>query len=131
MKLSSYRVKVFRREARFQAATHARPLLVDDGEPRRVAAALLVDDRIEEDAFKAKAEAQGSASRGYVQRIALPFVAAIAEVVEGMAHQQVLDLRCSAGLLQRWSQMDVADFDRAVLGRDAQVGTESGGAAGF
>src|ERR1700761_3119482 len=99
MKLAAFGVKVFRREPEFEAAAYARPFIVRDGEPCGVAAALLVDDGVEKDAFEAEAETQGCAPRGSVKRIALPFVASIAEIVEGMAHQQVLDFGGRASLL--------------------------------
>ena len=90
----------FRSEPGLEAAPYLRPFIVGDGEPCGVAAALLVDDGVEKDAFKAEAEAERRTSRRRVERIAFPLVAAIAKVVKGMAHEQILDLRRGAGVLQ-------------------------------
>ena len=60
--LATLGVKVFRREPDFEAPAYVRPFIVRDGEPCGVAAALLVDGCVEEDAFKTEAETQSSAS---------------------------------------------------------------------
>ncbi len=124
-------IKVPGCEPGLETVAHARPLLVRDGEPCRIAAALLVDAGVEEDAFEAEAEAQRRAAGGRVQCITFPFVAAVTEVLEGITHHQVLDLRGGAGLLQLGRQMDVANLNRAMFRGNAQVCADSGGAAAF
>jgi hypothetical protein len=100
VKLAAVPIEVSGCEPGLEAVAHARPLLVRDGEPCRIAAALLVDAGVEEDAFEAEAEAQRRAAGRRIERITFPFVAAIAEVLEGLAHHQVLGIRGGAGLLQ-------------------------------
>ena len=98
--LTALGVEIFRSEPGLEAAPHLRPLLICDREPCGVPAALLIDGSVQEDAFEAEAEAQSGASGRRVERIAFPLVAAVAEVLEGMAHEQILDFRRGAGLLQ-------------------------------
>src|SRR6201993_2161494 len=111
--------------------TYALPLIIRDGEPCGIAAALLVDDGVEKDAFEAEAEAQSRTSRGRVERVALPLIAPISELIEGVAHHQILKFRGGASLLQLRRQMDVADLDGAVLRRDAQQGADAGRVGAF
>src|ERR1700760_5141796 len=92
---------------------YAWPLIIRDGEPCGIAATLLVDDGVEKDAFEAEAEAQSRASRGRVERVALPLIAAISEFIEGVAHHQVLEFRGGASLLYPRRQMEVAAVNGA------------------
>jgi hypothetical protein len=100
VKLTAFGIEIFRREPGLESTAQARPLIICDGKPCRIAAALFVNDRVEKDAFDAEAEPQRRAAGGRVQRVALPLVAPVAEVLEGVAHHQVLDLRRGAGVLQ-------------------------------
>src|SRR5687767_12851810 len=57
------------------------PFVVDHREPRGVAVASFVDSGLPEHAFEAEAEARRRLARRLVQRIAFPFVAAVAELL--------------------------------------------------
>src|SRR5438477_2423035 len=59
-----------------------RPFGVQDGEPRRVAAAAFIDGGLAEDAFEREAVARSGAARRRVQVIALPFIAPISQFIE-------------------------------------------------
>src|SRR5262245_43433463 len=65
------------------------PFLVDDREPSRVAALALRDHMLAEYPLGLEAEPLGGALRGLVAVVALPFPAAIAEIVKCVAHEQV------------------------------------------
>src|SRR5260370_23858086 len=83
-------------EPALEGGFERRPFAVDDREPRRVAAAALVDDRLAEDALEAEAEPRRRGARGRVERVAFPLVAAISQLVEDAAHHQIHRL-CRGG----------------------------------
>ena len=58
-----------------------------------------------------------------------PFIAAIAQFVEGAAHQQELRLGGDAGALEQARKRHVADLDHAVRGFDAHQRQRTDGAA--
>ena len=90
--------------------------MIEHGEPCRIAVAAFDDHVLAEDAFEGEAEAQGGAAAGLVVRVALPLVAAVAQVLEDVAGHQVHGLGGGAGALQRGRKQNVADFDDAVAG---------------
>ncbi len=114
-----------------ERAPHPRPLAVGDREPVGVAVAALVDQRVAEPALPDEAEADRGAARGRVEAVALPLVAPVAEVVEGVAQQQRHRLGGGAAALELAAEQDAADLDRAHRGVDAQVGAEARRAAGL
>src|SRR5689334_17214357 len=63
------------------------PFLVDHGVPGGVAAAALVDARLAEEAFVGEAEALRRGTRRRIQRVALPFVAPVAQLESALHHQ--------------------------------------------
>ena len=97
------------------------PFVVEHREPGRIAVAILDDHVLAEDAFKGKAQAQGGAAAGLVFRVALPLVAAVAQVFEDVPGHQVHGFSGGRGALQRRRQQDVADLDHAVCRIDAHV----------
>src|SRR5882757_10319330 len=72
-------------EPRLEGGAQHRPFAVDDREPRRVAIAAACDHRLPEQPFIGEAEPGGGGAARQVQRIAFPFVAAVAELVEDAA----------------------------------------------
>src|SRR5437764_6631096 len=83
--LDALAVEVLGRQPRLEPGADRRPLVVGDRVPGGVAVATLDHHVVAEDALEAEPEALGGASRGRVQRIALPFEPAVAELVERMA----------------------------------------------
>src|SRR3954469_2087527 len=81
-------VEVRRIEPPLKGVVDGRPFAVDHRVPRGVTVATLVDARLPENAFVREAKALRGAARRRVQRVALPFVAPVAEV-EGALHHQV------------------------------------------
>src|SRR5438132_5117469 len=80
--LAAFGVEIPRVEPVLETVPHCRPLAIEHRIPRRVAAARFVDHRLPENAFELESITQRGGSRRRVQRIALPFVAAIPELVE-------------------------------------------------
>src|SRR4051794_4455010 len=87
--LAARGVEVFGREPALEGGLARKPFLVGDREPGGVSVAALVDGRLTEEAFVLEAEPLGRGSRRRVQGIALPLVAAIAELVEDAAHEEI------------------------------------------
>src|SRR3984957_3668884 len=81
-------IEVLRREPALERRLACRPLGLEHGEPGGVAAAPLDDHVVAKDALVAEAEPQRGAARGCIERIAFPFVAAIAERLEGIAGEE-------------------------------------------
>src|SRR5260221_6046568 len=100
-------------EPALEGGFEARPLALDDREPRRVAAAALVDDRLAEDALEAEAEPRRRGARGRVERVAFPLVAAISQLVEDAAHHQIHRLGRGGGALQARAVVYAAPPDDA------------------
>src|SRR5271154_2596108 len=90
------------------------PFAVEDREPCRVAVAVLDHHVLAEDAFVSESEAQSGLAAGLVERVALPLVAAIAQVVKDVARHQVHGLGSRACALERGRKQDVAHLDNAV-----------------
>ncbi len=86
-------VEVRRREPALEIGLAQGPFRIEHGEPRRIPIAALDDHVLAKDSLEAEAEAQGGTARGLVQRITLPLVAAVAQIMEGVAP----GLRCNAG----------------------------------
>lgn len=116
-------VEVVRREPAFEGVPEERPLPVDDGVPGRVPAAPLVHLGLTKDAFVAKAKALGGAARRRVQGVALPLIAAVAEL-EGALHHQVHRLGRRGGARERSPVVQVTDFDGTILERNSMVSGE-------
>src|SRR4051794_29806979 len=87
--LAAFVVEVRRVEPRLERGTARGPPAVDDREPRVVAVASTPDVRLPERPLVGEAEPLRSTARRSVQAVALPFVAAIAQVVEGVPHHEV------------------------------------------
>jgi hypothetical protein len=79
-----------------------------------------------EDALEGEPEALGGRPRAVVGGVALPLEATVAEVVEGMTGQEVDRLGRRRGALEGGAEPDVADLDRCVLGRHAQIADDAG-----
>ena len=72
-------VEILGSEPALHARPDARPVLVGHGEPGRVAVLALHHHVLAKNALEAEAEAERGAPRRLVQRVALPFEAAVAE----------------------------------------------------
>ena len=96
-----------------------RPFLVDDRIPRRVAVFALHHHVLAENALEREAEPHGGALRRLVAVVAFPLVAAVAELVEGVLHEQ--ELRLGRRRLARHQRppIDIADLDDAIGRVDA------------
>src|SRR6185295_13957364 len=92
---------------------------VDHGEPRAVAISSAVDHVLAEEPFVLITEALGCGARFRVLRIALPFEAAVAEIVEDVARVEEERLRRDARARDPRSPEHVADLDDTEFGRDA------------
>lgn len=121
-------IEVGRREPGIEGGAHRGPVVVGDRKPRRVAVSAIDDLMVAEDALEAKAKAFGGATRCGVESVALPLQAAVAQVIEGVAGEQVDRFGGRGGALQLRSEPDVADLDRAEGGLDPQVGSLAQGA---
>ena len=128
--LASLRVEVLRCEPALVRRLQGRPLLVDDGKPGGVAIAASDDHRTAKMAFVSESEPQCGPARRGVERIALPFVAAVAEGLQRVRGEQVHRLGGHAGTRDARSPVDVADLDAPVDGRDAQERLPALGPAG-
>ena len=115
-------VEIVGREPALVSGLARRPLAVEHGEPGGVAVAALDDHVLAEDALEREAEALGRALRGRVEVVALPLVAAIAEIVEDIAREEILRFGRAGRALQRGRVEDIADLDDAVWRVDAQKG---------
>src|SRR6478672_1019279 len=107
--LPSLRVEIRRRKPALEGSLARRPFAVEHGVICRVAAAALGDHVLPERAFVNEAVAQRRGARGGVERIALPFVAPVAERLEGVAREEILRLGSERRALQRRRIKDVAD----------------------
>jgi hypothetical protein len=90
--------------------------------PRRIAIAALHDHMLAEDALEREAKPLGRSLRWRIVRVALPFVAPIAELVEDVARKEILRLRRARRALQAERIENIADFDDPMGRLDAQEG---------
>src|SRR6266436_4778548 len=88
--------------------------------PRRVAIAAFDDHVLAEYTLKNKSEAEGGPPRGFVQRIAFPFITPVFQVLEDVPGHEVHGLGRSGGPLKRGRVEDAAHFNAAVDRFDAQ-----------
>src|SRR5258708_3563998 len=89
-------VEILRRKPAFEGKLAAGPFAVEHGEPGGVAVAALDDHVLAKDAFEGESEPPRGAHRRGVERVAFPFVAPVAELVEDVAGHQVLGFRRDA-----------------------------------
>src|ERR1700683_1365459 len=120
-KLAPFAVEVLGCEPGSKAAAERRPVVVGDRIPGRVAVAALDHLVLAEDALEGEAEALGRLPRGGVERVALPLHAPVAELLDGVAHEQIDGLGGRRGAPKGCAEPDVAELDRAELWRYAQV----------
>src|SRR5215469_7197452 len=99
--LSSSRVEVLGREPALEGSLARRPFAIEHRVIGGVAAALLADHVETQNALEHESIAHGGPTRGCVERIALPFVAPIAERLEDVAREQILRLGSKRRALQR------------------------------
>ncbi|TQL65995.1 hypothetical protein FB556_2472 [Enteractinococcus coprophilus] len=85
--LLSMLIEIRRCQPVFERLLDSWPILIDDGKPGSVSAALLIDHRLAKCSFVGKPQAAGGRNRGPVEAVALPFVASISqfEYVSGSA----------------------------------------------
>src|SRR5690348_1370249 len=91
--LDAVLVEVVGRKPRLQCRPPRRPLRIRDRVPRRVAVAPLHDPVLPKDPLEREAEALRGSPGRRVRCVALPLVAAVAELVEGVARGEVDRLR--------------------------------------
>src|ERR1700733_1017460 len=85
-------VEILRFEPAFASGFARGPFAGQHREPGGVAIAALDDHVIAENPLERKTEPDGGAARGGIEGIAFPFVAAIAERIEGVTGQEILRL---------------------------------------
>src|SRR6185295_15019555 len=101
-------IEILRREPALERGLPRRPLAVEHGKPGGVAASALDDHVRAEQPLIGEAETLRRPARGGVEGVALPFVAAVTERLEGVARDQVLCLGAERRALQRRRVDDVA-----------------------
>src|SRR6266699_247028 len=111
--LAALAIEILRVEPALERRFEGRPLAVDDRVPGGVAVAALVDQCLAKNPLEPESKALGGLARGRIERVAFPFVAAIAELVEGASHHPIHGLGRRAALLQPRRISDRSDFDRA------------------
>src|SRR6516165_4777749 len=117
---SRLRVEINRAQPALEIAPARRPLAIEHGKSDVVAIAALGNHVLAESALVDKSIAQRGAPRGGVERIALPFVAAIAERVEAVTRQEILGFGAERGALQGRRIEDMPHFDHTMLRNDPQ-----------
>src|SRR5690242_17451095 len=127
--LTSLAVEVLGREPLLVRGTQRRPLVVCDREPGGVAVAALHHLVLAKHTLEAKAEALRRPARRLVERVALPLEAPVAELVERLARKQEDRLGGGGATAKLRAEPDVADLDRAVVGRDAEIRRDARGLA--
>src|SRR5262245_44421517 len=122
-------VEIRRVEPAAERGIERRPFLVDHRVPRRVAIPVFVDARLPEDSFIREPEAHGGGARRGIECVALPLVAAVAEI-EGALHHQVHRLGRRDGALKQRRVVDVTNLDRTSAWIDAEVAGDAHRLAG-
>jgi hypothetical protein len=118
--LNPLRVEIIRAQPAFEIALARRPLAIEHGKPDVIAIAALGNHVLAESALVDKSIAQRGPPRGGVERIALPFVAAIAEHVEDVTRQEILGFGAERGALQGRRIEDMPHFDHTMRRNDPQ-----------
>src|SRR5436190_10447014 len=122
-------VEIRRVEPAPERGVERRPFLVDHRVPRGVAIPALVDARLPEDPLIREPQPQGRGAGWGIERVALPLVAAVAEI-EGTLHHQVHRLGRGDGALKQRRVVDVTDLDGTGTGIDAEVAGDADRLAG-
>jgi len=130
IQLPALGVEVFGGEPGLEGLFSCGPFGVEHAEPGGVAVAALDDHVLAEDAFKCEAEAQGGLAAGQVFGVALPLVAAVAEIFKDVPGHEVVGLSGGGGALQGGREQDVAHLDYPVGRVNAHVACVAGGLAG-
>ena len=115
---------------RLEVRPDRRPLVVEHRVPGRVAVPPLDDHVLAEDALEREPEPFGRRARPGVQRVALPFHAAVAQLVERFLQHQVHGLGVRAGALRTGRVPDVAELQVAHRRVDAHERHDAHGIAG-
>ena len=90
-------IEIGRIEPALECRTQHWPLAVEHGEPCRIAILSLDDHMLAEQPFMTESEARGRPPGAEIVIVAFPFEAAIAEIVEDMAGEQIKRLRRAGG----------------------------------
>src|SRR5207237_8303175 len=85
-------VEIFRLKPTLERRLRTRPFGIEHCKPRRIAVFTLDDHVLAKNSFEGKTEPQRRAARNCIQRIALPFVPAVAERFECVAREEILRL---------------------------------------
>src|SRR5712675_884788 len=88
--LPATRVEVLRRQPALERRLARRPLAIEHREESGVAVAALRDHVLAQHAFEGESIAQRRPPRRRVERVALPFITAIAEFLEGVTREEIL-----------------------------------------
>src|SRR5688572_23707067 len=123
--LSPVRVEVGRIDPRLERIADRRPFSIDDRVPGGVAVPSLTHHVLSERALVGEPQPLRRAPRRRVERVTLPLVAPVAELVERAAHHEVHRLGGRAPLLEPRRVVDVPHLDRAGLGAYAHEARDS------
>lgn len=129
--LAAVGIKVGGGKPGFECALTGRPFMVEHGEPGGVAVEAFDDHVLAEYAFKCEAKAEGGHAAGVVFGVALPLIAAIAEVVKDVAGHEVHGLSGRSGALQARREHDVAYLGNSMGRLDAHETCPAGGGSSF
>ncbi len=106
------------------------PFFIKQAIPCGVAVAAFDDHHLAEGAFILKSEAHGGVSRAMVERVAFPFISAIAQIKSG-AHHQIHRFGCESGALHGGRIVDMPDFYTAGGGVDSEITGDADRCTGF
>ena len=113
-------IEIIRGEPGAEGSVTSGPFAVENRKPGRVAIMPLDHRGLPEDAFEGESQPRRGGHRR-VQIVAFPFIAPIAPVGEHLAHHQVHRLGGRRASLQRWREVDMANFDHPVRRIDAKI----------
>src|SRR5262249_24952455 len=112
-------VEIVGRQPAFEIALARGPFGIEHRKPGVIAIASLGHHVVAERALVDETVAQCRATRRGIERIAFPFIAAIAECLEHVTRQQILGFGAKRRALQTRRVEDVPDFDHAISRNDA------------
>src|SRR6516165_5031914 len=118
--LPAISIKIFRRQPAFEIALARRPFVVEHRKPRVVAIAALGNHVLAEGALVDEPVTQRRSPRRRIQRVAFPFIAAIAERLENVTRQQILGFGAEPRALRGWRIEHVPDFNNAMHRNNTQ-----------
>src|SRR5690606_23417626 len=109
-------IKVFRCKPCLIGFLQGRPFAVENGKPCRIAVSALGHHMLAEYTLELKPETLGGTLGRPIFIVALPFVAAVAKLIENILHEQELRFRGGGFPRNLRPPIDAADLDDAMDG---------------